>query len=75
MNLLGRLNGIYSAKSEVPINWLVAVMPLTFSRISPPRSLLTWSTRDAMSQGDLKRRLGRVFRGVQTLAPEDRHTG
>lgn len=24
MNLLDRLNGIYSAKSEVPINWLVA---------------------------------------------------
>lgn len=36
MNLLDRLNGIYSAKSEVPINWLVARagMPLTFSRIS-----------------------------------------
>lgn len=24
MNRLDRLNGIYSAKSEVPINWLVA---------------------------------------------------
>lgn len=26
MNLLDRLNGIYSAKSEVPINWLVATL-------------------------------------------------
>lgn len=26
MNLLDRLNGIYSAKSEVPTNWLVATL-------------------------------------------------
>lgn len=26
MNLLDRLNGIYSAKSEVPTNWLAATL-------------------------------------------------
>lgn len=53
MNLLDRLNGIYSAKSEVPINWLVAARRDTLDLFLSflPRALLQRSMREALNRG------------------------
>lgn len=53
MNLLDRLNGIYSAKSEVPANWLPSprrAVPLTFLCSRRPQTLKL-SMRKALSGG------------------------
>lgn len=63
MNLLDRLNGIYSAKSEVPINWLVAAQRdtldlfLSFLR----RALLKRSMREALNQVHARQNSKSVF--------------
>lgn len=51
MNLLDRLNGIYSAKSEMPINWLVVTRRDTLDLFFLRRPLLKRSMRRALNRG------------------------
>lgn len=75
MNLLDRLNGIYSAKSEVPINWLVAARRDALDLFPHFLRLLASQAVNEPRRSEFQRRLGRLFRGLRTSAPADRHVG